>query len=92
MKEFLRSTEAQWIIAFALLAMLVVAGVYLIGLVRRTYFGGPPSASEDLTRFRELHARGELSDREYQTIKRRLAERLQKEAPPAPAEQAERLE
>jgi hypothetical protein len=32
-----------------------------------------PSASELLTKFRELHARGGLSDHEYRTIKAKLA-------------------
>jgi hypothetical protein len=37
---------------------------------------GQPSASELLTKFRELHARGGLSDDEYRTIKTKLAGEL----------------
>jgi len=35
--------------------------------------------SEMMTKFRELHARGGLSDEEYQTIKMKLAAQLQVE-------------
>jgi 5-bromo-4-chloroindolyl phosphate hydrolysis protein len=92
MKELLRSTGAQWVIAFALLAMLVAAGIYAIGLVRRMYFGSTQPTSDDLTRFRDLHAQGKLTDQEYQSIKRRLTERLQKEVQSPPPEQAEQPE
>jgi branched-chain amino acid transport system permease protein len=38
-----------------------------------------PSANELLTKFRDLHARGGLSDDEYRTIKTKLATQLQTE-------------
>jgi uncharacterized membrane protein len=36
-------------------------------------------ASEMLTKFRELHAKGELSTEEYRTIRTKLARQLQEE-------------
>ncbi len=38
-----------------------------------------PGASELLTKFRELHARGGLSDDEYRTIKTKLATQIDTE-------------
>ena len=38
-----------------------------------------PTASELMSKFRELHSRGELSDAEFRTIKTTLAARLQEE-------------
>jgi uncharacterized membrane protein len=67
---------ALWFAAiFALLA--------LAALVVRRFRGGAvedrPSANELLTKFRELHARGGLSDDEYRTIKTKLAAQLDAE-------------
>jgi hypothetical protein len=40
---------------------------------------GQPQANELLTKFRELHVRGGLSDDEYRTIKTKLATQLDAE-------------
>jgi uncharacterized membrane protein len=69
-------TAALWFAAiFALLALA-------IALVRRFRGGAAedrPTANELLTKFRDLHARGGLSDDEYRTIKTKLATQLQTE-------------
>ena len=70
------SQAALWFAAiFALLALAIV------GL--RRWRGGAaddqPGANELLTKFRELHARGGLSDDEYRTIKTKLATQLEAE-------------
>ena len=69
-------TAALWFAAiFALLALA-------IAVVRRFRGGAAedrPTANELLTKFRELHARGGLSDDEYRTIKTKLATQLQTE-------------
>jgi uncharacterized membrane protein len=69
-------TAALWFAAiFALLALAVV-------VVRRFRDGAAedrPRASELLTKFRDLHARGGLSDDEYRTIKTKLATELDAE-------------
>jgi len=69
-------TAALWFAAiFALLALAVV--------VVRRFRGGAaddrPEASELLTKFRDLHARGGLSDDEYRTIKTKLATEFETE-------------
>jgi uncharacterized membrane protein len=79
MTDLLRNpllTAALWFAAiFALLALAIA--------VLRRFRGGAaddrPTANELLTKFRELHARGGLSDDEYRTIKTKLAAQLQTE-------------
>jgi uncharacterized membrane protein len=68
------SQAALWFAAiFALLALAI------IGL--RKWRGGSAndrlSSSELLTKFRELHRRGTLSEDEYRTIKTKLATQLE---------------
>ena len=79
MAEFLGSPLATTIGLLAILAALVAGGVYAIQKVRAGINGKEPPASEWLTNFKELHARGELSDAEYRTIKAMLADRLEQE-------------
>ena len=67
------SQAALWFAAiFALLALSI--------LVLRRWRGGSAddrlSASELLTKFRELHVRGSLSEDEYRTIKTKLATQI----------------
>ena len=79
MAEFLRSPLASIVLLLALTATLVAVGVYVIGKVRASLKREEPDASAWLSKFKELHAQGELSDQEFQTIKAMLAERLQRE-------------
>jgi hypothetical protein len=70
------SQAALWFaVIFALLAFAVVA--------LRRWRGGSFDAQDDaqdlLTKFRELHGRGGLSDDEYRTIKTKLARQLNAE-------------
>jgi hypothetical protein len=77
MPEFLSDPllrAALWFAAiFALLALAVA-------VVRRWRGGSAddqPSSSELLTKFRDLHVRGTLSEDEYRTIKTKLATQLE---------------
>lgn len=79
MLEFLQTAAAQLIVVVAVGAALVVAGLYVIGRYRRMLREKPPSANDLLANFRELHAKGELSDEEFRTIKSMLADRLLQE-------------
>ena len=79
MLEFLQSPAARVITLLALVAALIVIGIYIIARVRRKLSETGPDASELLTNFRELHAKGELSDEEFRTIKSMLGEQLQPE-------------
>jgi hypothetical protein len=79
MAEFLGSPQATIVFLLALTATLIAGGIYVIGRVRAGINAKEPPANEWLTKFKELHAQGELSDEEYRTIKAMLAERLQRE-------------
>ena len=69
----------QLVLGVAALAILVAIGIYLAGKIRAKAVQKEPSASELLTKFREMHSRGVLSDEEFRTIKTTLTERLQTE-------------
>jgi uncharacterized membrane protein len=65
---------ALWFAAiFALLSLAILA----LRRWRGDAADDRPDASELLTKFREVHARGGLSDDEYRTIKTKLASELQ---------------
>jgi uncharacterized membrane protein len=79
MAEFLSSPLASVVFLFAVTAALVAIGIFVIGRVRAGVNEREPDASEYLTDFRELYARGELDENEFKTIKATLTNRLQKE-------------
>ena len=69
-------TAALWFAAiFALLALAIA----VLRRFRGSDADDRPTANELLTKFRDLHARGGLSDDEYRTIKTKLATQLQTE-------------
>ena len=67
------------ILSIAVLAVLVAIAWYVIGKIRPKSVQKELSASEWLSKYRELHSRGELTNEEYRTIKTKLAEQLQDE-------------
>ncbi|MEX2113910.1 MAG: SHOCT domain-containing protein [Pirellulales bacterium] len=79
MAEFLTSPVANVVFLVALTATLVAGGIYVIGRVRAALRSKVPPSSHWMTNFRDLHAKGELSDEEYRTIKSVLAERIERE-------------
>jgi hypothetical protein len=70
-------TRALLMIA-AILA-LAAAGIYFMRRFRGDAGDDGPEASKLLTKFRELHVQGDLSDEEFRTIKTKLADQLQEE-------------
>ena len=67
------SQAALWFaVIFALSALVIVA----LRKWRGDSYDAQPTPSELLTKFRELHDRGGLSDGEYRTIKTKLASQL----------------
>lgn len=54
-------------------------GIFFLRRIRGRPAKQESSAGELLSKFRELHSRGELSDAEYRTIKTTLAAQLQQE-------------
>jgi len=65
--------------ALATLVAIGSIGIYWAGRFRDKAAQKEPPASELLTKFREMHSRGVLSDEEFRTIKTTLTERLQAE-------------
>jgi len=69
----------QLVLGVAALAIFVAIGVCWAGRIHAESVQKEPSVSELLTKFREMHFRGVLSDEEFRTIKTALTERLQAE-------------
>ncbi len=67
------------IVSAAILAALVAAAIYVVGLIRAKTVQQEPTAGELMAKLRESHSRGELSDEEFRTIKTKLAARLEQE-------------
>jgi uncharacterized membrane protein len=63
-------------LSLAVLIVLTVIAVYAIGKVRKRSRDEDPTGIELLSKFRDVHAQGGLSDAEFRTIKTRLADRL----------------
>ena len=68
---------AKAAIWFALMFVLLALGIKLVRKWRDDNADDTPDAHELLTKFRELHDRGGLSDDEYRTIKTKLAGQVQ---------------
>jgi hypothetical protein len=79
MWDFLRSPTAQVTLGVAVGAILVAIGIYVVARVKSSFREDGISTNEMLTNFRDLHSQGELTDREYRTIKATLSARLQEE-------------
>lgn len=78
-EQFL-ALEPEWlVISLALLAIMIAIGAYVISRIRDKTLQREPPASELLSKFREMHSRGVLTDAEFRTIKIALAAQLQKE-------------
>jgi hypothetical protein len=77
--HFLQS-EPEWLVLWiGLLAVLVTVACYVIGKIRPKPVQKERQASQWLSKFRELHSQGGLSDEEFRTIKTTLVTQLQDE-------------
>jgi len=79
MLEFLSSSLSRAIILFTAMAGLISLGAYIVANWRGAINQDTVGPSELLTNFRELHAKGELSDEEFRTIRSKLGSELQQE-------------
>jgi hypothetical protein len=70
------SWAALW---FAVIFALFALAIVVVRRFRGDAADDQPSANELLAKFRDLHARGGLSDDEYRTIKTKLATQLEAE-------------
>lgn len=77
--EFLQTGTARVVLLLAALAMLGAVGWYVIGKIRGQVRQSGLDANQFMTKFRDLHDQGDLSDEEFRTIKSMLSERLQQQ-------------
>jgi len=79
MPNVLTTPQAQAVLLFAILLMLVAAGMFILRRFRDGAEQGRLEANQMLTNFGELHERGDVSDAEFRTINTVLREKLQRE-------------
>lgn len=79
MADLWREPLIQAAVSLAIVAVLTIGAVYGVKKWRDRAEKDRPHASDLLTKFRELHARGSLSDEEFRTIKTKLAAQLDQE-------------
>jgi uncharacterized membrane protein len=79
MTELLRHPLLQAALWFAVIFALSALALVALRKWRGGAYDTQHTASELLTKFRELHGRGGLSDDEYRTIKTKLARQLDAE-------------
>jgi uncharacterized membrane protein len=72
--------KLEWYIFwFAVVFVLLAIGYYVVTKIRPEPEKKEPQASQWLSKYREMHSQGELSDEEFREIKTKLAEQLQDE-------------
>jgi uncharacterized membrane protein len=76
MPDLFRHPLLQAALWFASILVLLALGILFVRRWRGDAANDQPEAGELLTKFRELHLRGGLSDDEYRTIKTKLATRI----------------
>jgi uncharacterized membrane protein len=70
--------EMGWLILWiAVAVVLVVIAYHVITKIRPKPVQKEHEAAQWLSKYRELHSKGELSDEEFRTIKTQLAAQLQ---------------
>ena len=79
MTELFRHPLSQAALWFAVIFALSALAVLALRRWRGSAFDAQQDTSELLTKFRELHDRGGLSDGEYRTIKTKLARQVDAE-------------
>jgi hypothetical protein len=79
MTELFRHPLSQAALWFAVIFALTALAVLAVRKWRGGTCEAKPKASELLTKFREMHGRGSLSDDEYRTIKTKLARQIDAE-------------
>jgi uncharacterized membrane protein len=79
MDRFWRASVGWYFFWFFVLASVLAVAYYIVTKIRPEPEKKEPLASQWLSKYRELHSQGELSDEEFRTIKTKLAEQLQDE-------------
>ena len=76
MPEFFSNRLVHAALWMAAILILCALGILVVRKWRGSAADDQPDPSELLTKFRELHGRGSLSDEEYRTIKTKLATQI----------------
>ncbi len=79
MERFWQARPESLILEIAAMAILVAVAGYVITKIRPKTVQKEHGANELLSKFRELHSQGGLSDAEFREIKTTLAAELQHE-------------
>ncbi len=79
MDRFWQSGPEWLVLWLAALAILVTVAWYVIGKIHPKSIQKERKTNECLSKFRESHSKGELTDEEFRTIKTTLAAQLQDE-------------
>lgn len=79
MERLLEAGAEQLVVSIALLIVFVAVAAYVIGKIRAKTLQHDPQAGRLLSKFRELHSKGQISDAEFRTIKTTLAAQLREE-------------
>jgi uncharacterized membrane protein len=79
MGEWFANPIVEVLVSCAVLAFLIALSLWALGRFRGSEEEERLGASELLSKFREVHSEGGLSDEEFRTIKTLLAEKLQRE-------------
>jgi hypothetical protein len=79
MAEILRDHFVELAIGLAGLLLMMLGAAYLVRRLRDRADDDKNIPSELITKYREMHSRGDLSETEYRTIKTVLATQFQDE-------------
>jgi hypothetical protein len=78
-EKFLADPLVRAALLFAVIAVLAALGALIVARFRGREDEDQLPASEILSKFRELHTQGELSDEEFRNIKTLVKDQLQQE-------------
>lgn len=79
MWEFLQTPTAQVIISLAVLAVLVVLGVYIVLRFRGFSDEDRHTSQDTYTNFREMYEQGDISDAEFRKVKTALGKQIEED-------------
>lgn len=79
MGELFEGRAEELVLWSAVCAVGTALVIYVIGKVRSWSAQQEPTANDLISKFRDLHSKGQLSDAEFREIKTNLAARLQDE-------------
>jgi uncharacterized membrane protein len=79
MTELFRHPLSWAALMFAAILVLLALAIVVVRRFRGDAVDDQPGPNELLAKFRDLHARGGLSDDEYRTIKTKLAAQVEQE-------------